>query len=629
MKSILETMFANTNYNRDPWGGAYGPTPGGGPVGPVLHNFRSNAPLNTAKLYPNENMEVDLCGKMHGWQQQLAGMLNSNDDSGRPRDIYILSQPGSGKTLPVICYWVNNILQISTSQPPEPQHMLRLLTEPQNIPQVLWLVPIKNLCANIEQEMVERFTTIILQILNRTCHFDALDPNNSNVRTLVFNRGVSEEYYIGTIIRSMSNFGGGQIRDLLLSMINNNEVQPNMVAEFKTNLGILVKNYVENALIGRKEDMVNSIKINNRSELKPFIISIYESAGGIIGNMNRLRLIVFDEAQRLQGGSEADDTRAAQIGDNVHKMLFHNNGRNARIAMLSGSVSPGSARNAMHFFNMAYKRNFEAGPYQTPGNVTNAADIRVFPMSHLDDKFTQLRIINTALAGGNIRQTGIVFVIFGKKRINELIDELASSEIGRSSPGKNLQVTRGSLYSRKDVPMLTDPGDINNIDDERLKRAASNGLGYLYRPEQMTPRRQHDTIIIQRLFKDGIIKVLLVTDAVREGINITCNEMYIPSILLPPDNREMDSGSLAQLINRVGRKEGKYATIYTDSRYVGKISSALSNDPNRFEDQPFSLPGSWITKTGSPKTEIMLNYGANITADVAVSIGRGIMRVFS
>jgi len=604
MKPINESaedMYGNANFNRNPWDNRYGHS-GTPPIsGTPSPSYRSTivGPMN-----------VDHCANMHGWQQQLVGMLGGN------RDVYILSQPGSGKTLPVICYWVNTILGISTGIQPNSSSLMKLLTEPQNIPQVLWLVPIKNLSANIAQEMIERFTEIILQILNRTGSSDQngnyiFDNTNLDIRT---------------IINSMSNFGSGQSRSLLLGLIqHNNQVEANKVDEFKTNLGVLVKNYVENALVGRKEEMVNTIKIrhNSMDSYKPFIISIYESAGGIIGNINRLKLIVFDEAQRIQGGSESDERRAAQIGDNVHKMLFHNNGRNARIVMLSGSVSRNSAANVMHFFNMAYKRNFAAGPYQTPDTVTNPSPIRVNPIAHLDDKFTQLRIISNALAGG---KKGIVFIVFGKKRINELIDQIATSEVGISNPGRNLQTTRGSLYNRRDVSSITNPGNINDLDDERLRRAASNGLGYLYRPEEenMTTQRQRDTVIVQRLFKDGVIRVLIVTDAVREGINITCNEMYIPTIIKPPDNKEMDPGSLTQLINRAGRKEGRYAIIYTDPKFVGKISVALSNNPNTLGEQPFSLPGSTATKT-----EVMLNYGTNITADVAVSIGRGIMKVFS
>jgi hypothetical protein len=608
MKPLTE-MFSN--YDRTGYGqpiptNTTGATPSLGPA-----PARVNGP--NILIGP---MEVDHCASLYGWQLQLAGMLNNP-----AKDIYILSGAGSGKTAPVICHWVNKILEISTSQTPTNQNLLRLISEPQNIPQVLWLVPIKNLSANIEQEMIERFVSIILQILNRTCYIKPNvqgDPTSGNI---IFANSVLD---MGAIIVAMSQFGDNESRNLLRAIVVNNQVEKERIAEFKTVLGQLVLNYVKNALVGRIEEGINTVKINHTGQTKPFIISIYESSKNIVKDMNKLRLIVFDEAQRIQGGSDDDNRRAAQIGDSIHKILFDDNGRKAQIVMLSGSTSKATASNVMHYFNMTYKRRFDAEPYQTPTNVTNQSDIRVFPMNGLNDKFKQLQIIQTALAGGGLRKGGIVFIIFGKDKINQLIDQLAPTEHGYISPGKNLQTSTGSLYNTQhDVSQIVKPGDINDIDDDRLRRAASNGLGYLYRPEELTPARQHDTSIVQNLFRAGIIKVIFATDAVREGINITCNEMYIPTILLPPNRREMDAGSLAQLINRVGRKSGKYATIYTDPKFVGNITNALSTDSDRFGEQPFILPGSFGTKI-----EAGLNYGVNMPINAAKELGNAFINAF-
>ena len=607
MKSLME-IFSHQIYTRSRDERNRIPTAVPGPIIPgSIPNQLGPAPERPSGS-TSLTIEVDPCSSLYGWQQQLVGMLNNPQ-----QDIYILSGAGSGKTAPVICHWVNRILEISTSQVPINQNLLRLVTEPQNIPQVLWLVPIKNLSANIEQDMIERFVSIILQILNRTGYIDNASGN------MVFANNILN---MGTIITSMSQVGGVESRNLLRSLVVNNQVESRMIPEFKTALGQLVLTYVKNALVGRIEEGINTVKIKHTGSPKPFIISIYESSKNVIEDMEHLRLIVFDEAQRIQGGSEADDKRAAQIGDSIHKILFNNNGRRAQIAMLSGSTSKATASNVMHYFNMAYGRRFNAGPYQTPGNVTNPSDTRVFPMNGLSDEHKQLQIIHTALAGGD---NGIVFVIFGKNKINKLVDKLAPTEHGYANAGRNLKTSSGSLYSRKDdVSQIVSPGDISDIDDERLRKAASNGLGFLYRPEELTPARQHDTSIVQNLFRSGVIRVLFATDAVREGINITCNKMYIPTILLPPDNREMDAGSLAQLINRAGRKKDKYSTIYTDPKYVGNIVRALSNDSDRFGEQPFILPGSFGTKL-----EAGLNYGLNVPIKAAIDLGRSFIRAFN
>lgn len=609
MKSLIESIYSNIKFDRQGYGYSSNQNiPSNSQNRPTLNNIGRSNPI-----------EMDPCADLYGWQKQLVDKLKEN------KDIYILSGPGSGKTAPVICYWINNIINIHTNglvNSQEFSNFMKLLTHPETIPQVMWMVPIKNLGANIEQEMIERFTSIILQILNKSCSMIQNPLNPSDV-DLKFD---NNELPIKEIINSMSSFGRFNNKLLLSFIDGNNQVSNNNISEFKTMLGQLVKNYVKNALVGRIEDQIYSVDIVSQSiqSPKPFIIAIYESAKGIISKLDKLKLIVFDEAQRITGGREEDSTRAAQIGDSIHKVLFHNNGRNAKIAMLSGSTNPKTAMNVMHYFNIAYKRDFPIGPYQTPSNVTNPSDIRVFPMANLNDYYTQLRIIQTALAGGGLRKGGIVFIIFGKEKINRLIDQLTPTERGYIQPGKNMETSKNSLFNvKKDSSIISDPGDINEISDDRLRRAASNGLGYLYRPEEMTPAHQKDTTIIQNLFRTGKIKVIFATDAVREGINITCNEMYIPTILKPPDNKEMDAGSLKQLINRVGRKKDKYATIYTDAKFVGTISKALSQDSD-LDEEPFVLPGSSLEKI-----EAGLNYGINLPIKAAKQFYDSFVKAFN
>ena len=631
MKSLFEAMFANQNYKREPWNTDYGTQPG-----PIVGSPTSfggpNLPQSPSNLYSTDEIEVGHCNNLHGWQQQLVGMLANSETN--KKDIYILSQPGSGKTEPVMCYWVNNILGIKTSMvTPSPtdlanfsdnialdESVINLFLHPEKIGKVLWLVPIRNLSVNINEDVQEKFlTAIMLQILNRQVTFT---PDGD----MKFSTSMEK------IIRGMAEFGNASYTRLLFDILRNQTVAgqlpSRLVPEFKTTLGQLVIDYIKRALIGRIQEGINTCEIGNTGNYKPFIISIYESSKHLISHLDNLKLIIFDEAQRVQGGDEKDDKRAAQIGDGVHTILMHQNGRNARIVMLSGSASPDTAKNVMHYFNMSYKRNFETRPFETPKTVTNPSNIVVRPMSGLNDQHTQLLLVNTWLAQG---KDGIVFIIFSKEKINKIIDKLASSERGVINPGQNFSTERqiishkkGSLYNKKDASMITNPGTINEISDERLRRAASNGLGFLYRPEELVPAREKDTAIVQRLFKNGIIKILFATDAVREGMNITCKEMYIPSILLPPDNREMDSGSLTQLINRAGRESGKLAAIYTDSKFVNNITRALSNEPSNFGEQPFTLP-----KSKWKKAQAITNYGIGIGKDIAIRTGKEIMKMFS
>jgi len=600
MKSFIEeSILSNFRYDqhRTGYGQPTVPTPILNPNSPS--NIGPQQPAFTSPTVRANPIEMSPCQKLYGWQQQLVALLGGNND------VYVLSNPGSGKTAPIICYWLNTVLGISTDTTvmPDFNNMSRLLLNPHQCPQVLWLVPIKSLSANIEEEMIERFTSIILQILNKFSRLisDANDPHDYQIclaghnDLFVININGTRMPVMEHVIQSLSRFGNGrQTGQILTHMIHNHIVNAKQASEFKDLLGQLVKNYVENVLIGRKEEGVSTTTIISRessinNQTKPFVIAIYESAKSIIHTFTNLNLMIFDESQRIQDSENID--RVKNIVGSIHKVLCTQSGINSKLVLLSGSTNRKSAENLIHFFNVAYHRKFR-DTYQTPEDVKNPSYIRVFSMSNLNDEHTQLRIAQNVISGNSLDNSSVVFIIFSKKRINNLIDKLAPSEIGYSDPRERLKIERGQLFNhRTDVSKITDQKNILDISDERLRRAASNGIGYLYRPEELTARSQRDMVIIQSLFRNGKIKILFATESVKEGINITCNTIYIPTIILPPDNREMNTDSLTQLINRVGRRSDKYATIYTDQKYVDKITYALSSSPDKFSMEPFLQPG--------------------------------------
>ncbi len=605
---IFEGIFAQQSYDRTGYGS---------PVNfPIPVGFASPSP-GTLDVLNNPIQIADY--KLRDWQLQIVHKLEQTASTGKKKDVYILSQPGSGKTYPVIWYWVNKILGINTEEKQLSSttitNLEKLISKPQDIPKVLWLVPIKSLNANFEQEQTQRFTTIILQILNKTCTIDTTTGD------IIFPKDPRQGLSL-TFERIIKNFAtyGGQISGVILSSIQRDQngdgrVPIQRVPEFKTSLGQLVVNYVRNTLVGRKEEGVNTIKINQTEFAKPFVISIYESASGIISDMNNLELLVFDEGQRLQGGDKDADKRAKQIGDNIHEVLNNTNGENARIVMLSGSVNPITAANVMHYFNIAYNRSFDNMPHQTPATAVNPSNIRITPQSGLNDIHKQAQIISSHLASGN--KEGIVFVIFGKQRINDLIDMIAPKDRGYIDPKGNLKTSKkGGIFDHKsDIRQITSPGSINDITDDRLRRAAGHGIGYLYRPEELSSARIHDSLIIQNLFIARIIKVVLATDAIREGINITCDKMYIPTIINPVSQKEADLGSLTQLVNRTGRTMNKYAEIITDPKFVSQIEQAFTGDMSRFSEEPFVLPKSKIQKIEASTSYI-------------IGLGKGLLNVF-
>jgi len=524
-------------------------------------------------------IEIDQCANLYGWQEYLVKEIRTN------KDIYILSEAGSGKTAPVICYWVNDILGLSTSINDPINKFIEFLEHPEKIKQILWLAPIKNLTTQLEQETIERFVSIILQILNKSCTISRETGN------LIFTKGFLG---INRLISAISL--NSQTSGILTTMLVQNpisksyEVNKNMIQEFITTLGDMVFKFVKEKLVGRIEEGINTVG----KPVKPFIIAIYESASNVIDDMDKLRLIVFDEAQRVQG----DEKRAAQIGDSIHKVLSSSNGQNAKLVMLSGSVNPKSASHVTQYFNEVYNRNFkdyDQSIYRTPSTATNQSTIVVSALTKLKDPREQLRICHGILAEAT-ENTKAVFVLLSKDGINRLIDQLAPTDNGFVDPKKYLSRPRpgSTMYNLKPaISSISNPGDINDISEPRLRRAAGYGIAYLYRPDTITPATQRDTSIIQKLFIDNRLRLVFATDAIREGITIKCNVMYIPTIT-HPGGKKADLAELTQLVNRAGRERNKIAKIYTSEEFVSQITSAFSTDPYEFEEQPFTLPKSYL-----------------------------------
>jgi hypothetical protein len=570
---------------------------------------------------------VDHCAELRPWQQNISNQLAQTN-----YDFYLMAQPGGGKTAPVVCYWVNNILGLSTRPNPynRPQHatisrdinkLIQLLTKPQEIDQIVWLAPIQALNNNIELEYTERFIGgIIIQFLNR---FVEMSRNNE----IILNTFPTQNTSIISAIRGMGdNSREIRLSQELINMIhdpdpnasnptdsmtgqpildqngqplqnpirNHQYVSNNYTEPFRQQLGELVKQFVRNCLVGIRQENTDTHLITGTNYPKPFVGCIYESVSSIINNpnYNKLRLIVCDEAQRLQGSPDPDDVRRAkQIADSMHTFLMNDNTKSAKMVMLTGTVHPNSAKNMMHFLNATYNRKFNLGTLVVSPD-RNPSNINVFPMTRLSDKYTQLRIINNILSRGKKR---VAFIIFGKEKINDLVDALAPSESGYLPANQPLsQSGTSSLYGKHNIKEIMNMGqDINHISDPRLRRAASNGIGFLYRQKgEMDTQHQRDSIIVQNLFMAGKIQVLLCTDAIREGLNISIDTMYIPTITKPSGEgmKPMEIGGLAQLVGRVGRREGVSGTIYTSPEDVSQIMTALSGNFENYKEQSFELP---------------------------------------
>ncbi|MDD4081794.1 MAG: hypothetical protein PHD05_00270 [Sphaerochaetaceae bacterium] len=534
-------------------------------------------------------INIEHMKSLYPWQQNIIGALERDQNT---KDTYILSQPGSGKTGPVIIHWLCNILNINNSQ----QRQNEVLTQPDQIPQLLWLVPIKALSGNIEFEMQERLTTIFLQVLENLYKFD-----NVNKRIKILSN-----YYFTQLLDGFKKYDDRLVDDIMRCIISSGSTQNDMFVSFKyldhfKNLvGKLVKIYIDRALVGKIEQGINSVESkpkNSEKFFKPICISIYESASAIISKLDRLKLIIFDESQSLQRTDKLP--RSEQIGNSVYNLLTHNNSRQAQLVMLSGSESKESAQNLVTYFNTAFGRRFDfKGIHVTPKSAKNPSIFTVVARSGLSSPNTQLQIIKSILSNNGLIQDSTILILLSKKQINDLIDKIAPHEKTIIPKTYKLNYEKHKrVFLPSDVETIVDPGGVAQISNPILRRAVSNNIGFLYRPEIVTTQSINDMKIVQLLFKKKFIKVLLATDAIQEGINVECRNIFIPSIL-NYKGKVISVDSLAQLINRAGRQKDVTASIYTDPKFVEHINKALSPDLSDFGANPAILPSDFGKKMG-------------------------------
>ncbi|MFA7202527.1 MAG: DEAD/DEAH box helicase [Candidatus Caldatribacteriota bacterium] len=611
----------------------------------LTNTIRAAIRINTAQSIKREiekivddNKKIDRCKKLDGWQNEMLSKINRNN-----KDVYIISKPGSGKTAPVICYWKNKVLNIENKV-----DFFNYLLKPETMPQLLWLVPIKALSTNIVSDMKAIFAPIIVNLL--------LDKIESYTPTTAAEITLPQDVidFINRFTKNIHkniNYYIKRTRDNYYIIEN-----PQNATEFINILTEMIKTYIETVLVGKKEEGISDIqyKIGNNTFTKPVIISIYESAKSVIDKMDKLKLIVFDEAQRLQGSSPADLERAKEIGKSVYTTLHHSNAdaTKAKLILLSGSVHPETAQNATWFFNTFLNRTFDINPHVTPPHATNRSTINVYPMSRLNDFDTQIKIAKLVLSGQTSEKDSVIYVINGSKNsIDKIIDTLAPSAKTVITPPSRIDyISRNKNKDNKlkfdrntIIDTVTNAGGINDISNDLLRRAVSHHIGFIYRPRgTISPADSRDMQIVQDLFKKKFIKIIFATDAIREGISLECKTMYLPSIENVVTKEKADLGSLVQLLHRIGRIPKINVNIYTDPKFVEDVRLALNAEPTDFEKMPFTIPPPNIQlKIGeeAAKTALIYTYEAMRTSSKFIvtklrnhilfaTLGKGLARLW-
>ena len=577
--------------------------------------------------------EVRSCSSLRPEQQMVVNRLASGLDT------YILAAPAVGKTMPVVCYYMDHFLKLNPlltlGMKPAAGTISDVIFRPEELSKMLWLCPIRSLVDDIEMDFRKDFYSIILQLVNQLIqpnHSINIIQNFTNTNNIMKDmiNAMSTNLQHTRIALGLLNQKELLVEQLRQSLINiqnpaDSSISKNLAetilrldTQFYDVLIDLIISHVNTRLVGKKYLNTSDHNLTN----KPIIIAVYESAPPIVKNTNNIKVVVFDEAQRTQDINAEE--RTDQIGKAINDVLSSNEIKSARLVLLSGSNNPLPAQQFCKFLTLAYNRKFaddfkDIGPVVLPGS--NPGNIQILPKNNLGDFNTQKQIISELLSRTDSSAAGTVFIMFSLRRIHDLVNALVpEGSFPSVSPRKPIDIDRNkSLFTRHHVKEITNRElNIENIGNPLLRKAISRGLGFIHRqPDELMKAFQYDNQIVQNMFSQGRIKVLLATDAIREGINIKAKTMYLSSTTLP-GNREMPLDSLTQLVNRVGREPGNFV-IYTPAEDVEKVRQAISAVPGSFEDVPLSISGI--------KAKSRFGYG--ITKEVAKEIGDLLTRITS
>jgi len=548
------------------------------------------------------NISVEFCSRLEGWQRNIVETLSGN----RGHDQYIIARPGGGKTTPVICYWTDRLLGLNTmagnSITPNIENAIYSLflgRNRENIPKILFMVPVIVLAQQTAMEIRFILSNIMMQIYN----------TNSDI--------IIDNYLQNRQIQNLQK----QQTNLTQQLTQTQDLSIQFrIRQSLNSISQALKTEVENVI----KDLVNRmvyIKTGGDSSKTPIeealvFVTIYESASSIIDKIKdkNLQLTIIDEAHLIQesGVKNDDNSRAYQIMGNLFNILKKiKDIKNNRLVMLSGTINPKSALQVTTYFNDCFGRNFTI-PIAAPSDAANRSQLSVITNDRLsNDK----EIVNSIIRSVSQRDWGQLYVLFGTARIKRLIelcvDKIGVRDIENSSSsgytpsnvfnglGQHRQNQTGYNLDKNSIDRMSIPSgkqlEVSNIINPLLRQAVLRGIGFITRNIPGNPLEDRDEIkmadsdkiIVAKLFRKRKLNVLLATDAVGIGVNIDVKDLYIPNIQKYNEKiQSMVNASLrdlSQILNRAGRGATPIASIQTSSQNTDMITNALYANP---EDLP-------------------------------------------
>ena len=574
------------------------------------------------------------CNTLESWQRDIVRSITGNNDQ------YIIARPGGGKTLPIICYWADQMLGLNTSQrivnvrqrrprtnltrderirqvegelnraelTRELQQLFR--TDQRDTPKLLMMVPVIALAQQTGAEFRRDLASVMMQYYN---------SNIPEVLNFLGGRnGISPDIQRVYAERA-------RLRDEFMRVTDpEREPDPRRARPLREALQSLNKVLVEQVVRFIVQTVTNRVYIRTgggeRShtpiEEASIFVTIYESAPQLFKSVTirNLGLVVIDEAHLAQeSGVEIEDqSRSYQIAGAIYKVLGKiRRERNCRLVLLTGTINPASASALTNYLNDNFGRNFPNRPVVAPATAANRSMLAVVRNESIRSDEGIVKSITRSVYQND---WGQLYVLFSAAKIagivNDCIKRIGIRNVENTSPqgysptnnfsglGRERQGTGSTRLN--DLDLLSIPDDMKayvaNITNPLLRQSVLRGIGFIHRKvpgDQFSNERElrmndRDKIIVAKLFKDRKINVLLATDAVGIGVNIDVKELYIPTLQkfnpTVKNHAELSLRDLAQILNRAGRGATPIASIQTPQENIETVNNALMAGPDDFPE---------------------------------------------
>lgn len=467
---------------------------------------------------------------------------------------------------------------------------------------------------SLEMSFIENVQNDILAVI---------DPSNGISITNAKRKQLRLNYLnINNLYQRGANLSGGNIEQEL----KNIKVEIDKISQSQKELyANKIKEFIHSKLVGLITGPTKSRAVSNRI----FISCIYQSAIDLLGSSDitkQLKAVFCDEAHLIMKfeddrPSVGDiETQSEQIAKNVYYVV-KTISKDTRLVMMTGTLNPKSAKSFAEFMNHCYGRKFEV---ISDIQDSNKATLNYIPADWLmNDRET----INRVLI--NPRTTHNLLVVFGKNKMLDMLEKtiqlkgntgvsLAALDRGRGmpyvqktarfnsktfglntyDPGDDISSKRGdNPQSSKDIyNLINKGGKPTEIFHPIQKKAVESGIGFIFRMDDKIPyyekkyeeKYYNDFRIVARLFSEGRIPTLLVTDAVGIGVNMDVQNIFLTSST-KPDGRgafeQIKISNLSQFLNRAGRSTFMYASIYAPEKDIPAVREALAAGITDFEER--------------------------------------------